>query len=599
MSDKDTINRRPFRAIGFKMPRCALRFGEAPCTATGTPKCHNLYWTCKDKENYTPTGAIEYVFTQSDVEFFDCYSVSGDGNTIRTGGIPALISAQATPTEINIAARSEGSGALGVRSTISARISAVPDSLVQPWSDYYLADRGSIEADFWQVMDARTNGLYPGAEVFDYQGYVGQDLDHMQRRRYSMESVSVSREGSVSLSGRDPIMKALQAEYPRATDIALRQDIDDSTTTILVSAREADLDDEFGNTAPRRFVRIGSEIIRYTGFTGSDGDYTLTGVTRGALSTEAASHKQFDPGQRCARHEAQTYYDALRYITENHTPIPDDVLNSATWETEGERWLSTALLTGTIAEPLPYTRVAAELARDGIFNIWWDERGGELKLRALRPPYAPTDAPVILTDEANIELMTPRVERKPDERITRVDVLYNPRNPVEKIDFANAETRRIKIDAEMETDAAGGDGVLPMRIESRWITANANALRVSASIARQYKFPPQYVTIRVDAKDRDVETGDVVDLTTRLIMDTEGNPKTTRWLVKKCDDVTPGTRLELLLQSYEFEGRFAVIMPNDAPSHADATEAELAFGCWMADETTGLMPNGDEPYLLY
>ena len=596
---RDMVNRRPFRAIGLKMPRCSLRFGEAPCTATGTPRCHNIYWTCRDKDNYTPTGSIEYVFLQSDLEFFDCYSEADSGNTIRTGGIPALLSAQATPTEINIAARSEGSGALGVRSTITARISAFPDSLVQPWSDYYLDDRGPVDADFWQVLDARTNGLYPGAEIYDYQGYVGQALEDMQRRRYSMESVSISREGSVSLSGRDPIMKALETEYPRGTDIALREDISDTTGTILVSGLEEDVDNAFGNTGSRRFLRIGSEIVEYTGYNGSGGDWTLTGVTRGAIGTEAASHNQFDACQRVAYHENQTYYEALKYIIENHTPIPDDTLNSDTWDTEGERWLQASQMTGAIAESVPFTSVAAELARDGLFSIWWDERSGELAIRALRPPFEATDTLYTLTDDDNIELLTPKVDRKPDERITRVDVLYNPRDPVEATDFSNAANRRIRIDAEMESDDAGGDGVMPLRIESRWIRTNTNALRVASSIMRQYRLPPKYVTLRIDAKDREIKTGDVIDLTTRLILDTEGQPVQLRWIVKKCHDVTPGTRLELKLQSYQYDGRFFIIMPNGSPSYADATPAQRVNAGYISDDATGRMPNGDEPYLIF
>ena len=125
MSDKDTVNRRPFRAIGLKMPRCGLRFGVAPCTATGSP-CHNLRGTCKDTDNYDPSGSIEYVFIQSDVEYLDCYRSQNGGDDIRTGGIPALVSAKATPTELNLAGRSEGSRALGVRSTIGATIAAIP-----------------------------------------------------------------------------------------------------------------------------------------------------------------------------------------------------------------------------------------------------------------------------------------------------------------------------------------------------------------------------------------------------------------------------------------------------------------------------------------
>jgi hypothetical protein len=600
MSERDTINRRPFRAIGLKMPRCSLRFGVGPCTATGTPKCHNLRATCKDTENYTPTGSVEYVFVQDDVEFFDCYKSENNGNDIRTGGIPALTSAQAKATELNLAGQSEGSTAIGTRSTISASISSFPDSLVQPWVDYYLADRGPIKADFWQVLSPRTNDLFPGAEVFDYQGYVGDALEDMQKRRYLFNAITVPREGRVRIEGRDPIMKALETEYPRATEITLVVDIDAvQTGGIQVSAQQADLADAFGNTGNLRLLTIGREIISYTGFTATGGNWTLTGVQRAQVGTEAAQHKTLAACQRAAYHSQQSYYQALRYIIDNHTPIPSDTLDGDSWDEEGNRFLGAALMTGVIAAPMKFTAVASELTRDGKFSMWYDERTGKMKIRALRAPYPPTDQPVTLTDESNIELMSPQIEVAPDERITRVNVLFDERSPTGRGEFANYETRRIIVDAETENPEVADNGIIPKRIESRWIRTRANALGVGVAMLKQYRLPPKYVTIRVDAKDRDINTGTVVDLKTRLIIDSEGEPVQLRWVVRSCYDVDPGTRVELHLQSYGFAGRYAVIMPNNTPSYNDATQAQRDFGCFIAETATKRLPNGDEPYLIY
>jgi hypothetical protein len=597
---KDTVNRRPFRAIGLKMPRCSLRYGEAPCTASEGPFCHNLYWTCQDKENYTPEGSVEYLFIQRYAEYLDSYMAENSGNDIRTGGIPALVNARATPTQLNLAGQSENSRAIGVRSTISATLSSFPDSLVQPWVDVYAGDRGVIDADVGQVLSARTHDLYPGAEVFDYQGYFDQALDDMQKRRYLFDAVTVPREGRVTLSGRDPIMKALETEYPRATEITLAADITAMQTSgIAVSASEADIDDAFGNTGSLRLLTIGSEILSYTGYDADNGNWVLTGVERGAVGTDASSHSQFAACQRAAYHLRQSYYDALRYIIDEHTPIPSDVLDGATWDTEGRRFLQGANLTGVIPAPLKFTAVAGELTRDGKFSMWYDERVGQLVIRALRAPFAPTDQPVTLTDDDNIELLSTRVKVAPDERITRVDIFYNERNPTARDDFANYETRRIRIDDETERPEVADGGIIPLRIQSRWMRTNANAVSVGAAILKQYRLPPKYVTIRIDAKDRDIKTGTVIDLKTRLIMDSEGQPEELRWIVKQCDDVNPGTRLELKLQIYQYEGRYAVIMPNGTPSYDDASQEERDFGCFIAETETELMPNGDDPYFFY
>jgi hypothetical protein len=115
----------------------------------------------------------------------------------------------------------------------------------------------------------------------------------------------------------------------------------------------------------------------------------------------------------------------------------------------------------------------------------------------------------------------------------------------------------------------------------------------------RYRLIPKYLSLELDAKDRSIGVGGVVAVATAGFVDTEGGMLSTLWQVVKADEFRPGDAIRLELQSYFFIGRFGFIMPSTATDdYATATDAEKETGLYIADETTGLMPNGDPPYLI-
>ena len=57
-----------------------------------------------------------------------------------------------------------------------------------------------------------------------------------------------------------------------------------------------------------------------------------------------------------------------------------------------------------------------------------------------------------------------------------------------------------------------------------------------------------------------------------------------------------GERIKIVVQSYQFAGRFAYAMPNGSPKYLPATAAQRDPGMFAADPITLKMPNGDPPY---
>ena len=139
------------------------------------------------------------------------------------------------------------------------------------------------DAPFWAFWRAR-NAFYNGALISVWDGYHGQTLAQMQRRDYIVESISGPSNGKVTIKIADPLRlaEAKESKFPPEISAQLVNDLDLTSTTVRVSAHVADLDRACGNTGARKFIKIGSKIIQYSGHTlDGDGYRTLTGVVRG------------------------------------------------------------------------------------------------------------------------------------------------------------------------------------------------------------------------------------------------------------------------------------------------------------------------------
>src|SRR5690606_13260288 len=123
------------------------------------------------------------------------------------------------------------------------------------------------------------------------------------------------------------------------------------------------------------------------------------------------------------------------------------------------------------------------------------------------------------------------------------------------------------------------------KIYSRWLQSDAQAVNVTARLLSRYRNNPRYATISVDAKDRAMWTGDVVDMLHRGVVDDTGAPLETRYQILSAEETVPGHSVEYRLEVYEYSINFRIglWMDDDAPDFADATEVERATGAWWAD----------------
>jgi hypothetical protein len=592
------MTREVVEILELRQKRCGLRFGIGACPAVIGPKvpakCLNTYATCPVKAAYDPTGQVRWLFTKPGMPVPRLTDLS-DPDDILTNAYPVLRDISfTTKTKMNPGGSRDTESPFGVFGSFTARLTdfTVKDDVADPY-----AGERNISGSFWGLFRARLGEAYSQLEAYIYRGYRGQDLSTMQVMRYDVQSFD-AKVGECRIEGRDPTARTAgsKAQFPRASDLQLVAAIDAVTTVIQVGGTEADLSAVFGNVAGRRAIRIGTELIEYTGHTALSGVYTLTGVVRGIGGTVAASHAQDDLCQRAGWYREIPLYLVGQDLMENHAGL-NGLVDAAAWAIEGGRYLPTLRVRETfVTSPVPVQDLMAEIMRDGMFSAWWDAIDGTIPLLAVRPPMG---AVPVLSDRAHIIAPGVDVGSNPDDRITRVVIYYNQVNPTTRLDEkTNYRNGRLRVIGGLESPNYADGTVRERAFYSRWISTNAQALLVGASLLRRFGETPKYATAILDAKDRGVRVGDVISLDTYSLVDAWGNKFLENWQVISRDEPIPGHNVQVVLQTSEQAGRFAIIMANDAPDYADATAEERLSGCWLADDLTGLMPNGDDPYLI-
>lgn len=586
----------PLQIVELRQPRCALRFGLGTCPATGTPKCYNTWATCPTAATravYDNTGFISWRFVNNSpgLRAFGDFT---DADDVQTNGIPVSnLSVSTTKSQINVAGILSGKSPFGVHATVSVSMDDFRFS--DEVGDFYLADRTDMPSrTFWTTFLAR-NALLSKMQLIIYDGYEGEALSAMRQRLYILDAIDGPSGGKVTLRGVSPLMLAdeKRALFPPAYDIALYADITETATSFdVITNAESNISGVIGISS-FRYIVIGSEIISYTGYTVvTAGQYTLTGVTRGVGGTVEASASSGDKVGRVGYFQNALMVDAAEYLMTECTPVEDAWIDLAGWEAERDTYLTAAYCDTFVVTPTPVVTLMGELCQQGTFNVWWDEYDQLIKLQAVRPPAgtvpALSDVETILADSAELTM-------EPEARLTRILVYYR------KIDATKTGPENYQvvtgvIEGDGELEEAGGEP-RTLEIFARWVQSEAQAYQVITRTFLRYKNIPKMLSIKISAKDREIKPGDVLDITTRVVVDTEGKSKEARWQVVSWSEIIAGQTYQIDMQDFDLAGRFAWIADNASPNYPAATDAEKDPSAFFSD-ASGLMADGSSGYLF-
>lgn len=577
----DLFGRVPNQVAEIVQDFCQNTYGVSPCTAAGSAgtECFNTFKTCQDRVNYAKgQKVVRFVKTMQD--------------TPKTwGAIPQIKDIQITPPRINAGGKSASSQALGTRGTVVIELQDGPSSDLQ--LDPYVATRPYDPMErgtFWTKWIAR-NPYFINRPLRLRLGYLGQDIEDMSLRYYVINRIEgPDSNGRVKIHGFDVLrlVDDQKAQAPAASPGKLNADVTNVATSLTVTG--AVLADY--QAAPGT-IRIQKEVMTYTSLTESLGVLTFSGLTRGTDGTLADAHTTDDSVQRCLRYTDESPVAVLVDLFSTWGKVNTGALNVAGWTAEANIWLVGYELTTLITEPTGVAKLIAEICEQLQIMIWVDEKVGQVQMMALRPPLI---APKILEESSNIVKGSAEFKIDPEQRVSQVWLYFKQHNPTLKLDDENNYLEwRIRADLPAEGPNEHDESKVD-KIHSRWLKTGSLVNDIQQRILARYRDNPVVGSITVDAKDRDIWTGQLIRIRSKQLTDETGAIATRQFQVTGANEIKPGHHIKLDLQSYDFLAyKQARYMGDSAPDYGAASEAELLTGAWYADND-GLLPDMSDGY---
>ena len=558
---------RPITIVELDMDRCTLVYGVGACAAIGAAanSCYNTRATCQYSAAFT--SAVQ-TYRLSD---------SGIGLPPEVEAIPCIESVSIAPTRLTPLK------GLGQRASINVILNdfAHHDRVFDP----YVADRAYAPEDqgsFWARFRAR-HKYYQGRTLRVMTGSILSPWDWacFQDRNYVIEKISgPDRSGKMTITAKDVIKLADndRSTCPKASTSTLSADISAAATSLTllpagIGAAEYAVREQVTGSG---YVRIGSEIMAYTR---SADVLTITRGGAGAWGTTAAAHTAGDTVQLCASWSAANVATViLEMLGANYAGIPAAYLTSTAWASEASGVLSAYLITGIVSKPEGVNKLIAELAEQCMLMVWWDEVTQLIQIKGIAPPTVVTE----LTDDANLIMDTVQVEDDPTLRVSQVWVYYS------RIDASGDDKpenyRNLYVQADLNAEGADQYGEQRIKqIKSRWLTTAGPVAQIASRSLNWLRDNPRAIRFVLDGKDRDLDVGEAVDITSDAIQGASGAPLTTGAFVTERRDAQNG-RIEYSALSVGWRGRYGHIAPGG--SNATGTHVPSTYSGTIADYST-------------
>lgn len=568
------ISRTPIQLVIVTLDKCSLTYGVSPCTASLAVglECQNTFFTCQDKVNYDKT-TVSHKYTTFEAP-------------IPFAARPYIKAISTIPTKIQNKLTTVGRRKIQMVDELSDDINIDP----------YFATRASIQGEYWKKLVAR-NPNYNGRRVEIYEGYLGlTEAQFEQRWTGTLENITISRD-VVTLSCVDNLAELQKLKVPEDIKAKTLNDVTDSQTSIVLDTL-LKADGEQIDSAG--YVQLGSEIIEYTSLNVPANQLNVGGEGRGAFSTTASAH---DEGAKLAL--------VKYYSPDNPFDIMQTILNEAGIDNEHIDTSAFPYWRDWPKTDIDYSAII--LSGDGVTaqdlfweivnlidsQVWQDE--DQLITIRRRIANEPGRTYTDLTDTSNIIFKSGNSDYNEQSRRTRF-VMHWGKSAIGDFDNVSSYT---DVDIAIDADSEGENGHDDIREEvilSRWFSKRflqeeivdryaANLVRRKL-LSRVDAVP--LITVSVELKDEGIKTGGNVVLTTDEILQPDGNPISSNYMVISRDQL----RGKLNLQLVKFpKHRICFIATNGITDYDSATTPEREYG--FIANSNGEMPNTDPGYLIW
>ncbi len=582
LDERIKIGREPLTIVEMDIDRCANEFGVLPCEAVLTEpgsQCFNTFRTCQDLPN----------FNRSTFTHKFCENVPGLPVTL--GAIPSITRGGVvlSPTILDPAKT------LGIRGkvTITFQDHTYHDAQLDPYVDGRTYDPMET-GTFWGKFLAR-NPNYENRPLRVTVGYL-DDQNVFQpgdSRLYVIDKINgPDANGRVTLVAKDilKIAEDKSAKCPKASGGKLIADITDTQTSF-------DIDIAGGYSGALAAIKVDREVMLAT-LSGN----TFTVTQRGAYNTEAKAHRTNAAVQECVIFDDMNVIDIVYFLltdTDNGAGIDPSFINFSEWEFERDNWLFLNIYTRILATPTGITKLLSEISQQSLLSIWWDERVQQIKLRSSAPLIDISGVPTF-RDGDSIIGNSLKLERLTQDRITQIWLYSELEDPV--ADPGKQESyQQLTIRSDLDSESPEGFGDKRERIIlGTWLNNVSDAVKLDITFRtiNKFKESPVKAVFKLDAKDSDAWTGDIIFIETDQIQDQFGRPTVLTLMVTKAREIDHGTTIEYeATTAFDYQLNYFRWAPAGIPDFTSATDEQKRTYGWWTDDGIGFLPGGVQPYV--
>lgn len=592
------ISRTPSTLIIITLDYCSRVFGTSPCLATGTP-CYNTWPTCRYTSAYQQ-GFKDYKFCSRDAP------TPLPGENVR----PYLDEADYLGQEI----RPQEAFTLNQQLTLTMADEEDNDIGIDPYRvSSTLRDAGggnnqsiAPAGTFWRKLITR-NRNYKNRIVTVKQGFVQSGFAEVDYNLYFkgiLDNISFDNKGRAKLSIKG-LLQLTDVDYPKKSDGQLSADIDSSATSFTLKAWtgvDTSTSPIVSQYDASGYVRVNSEIFYYSSRSvdTTTGITTFSGLQRGQFNgdgwSQATSHKAGDITQQVKTYVDQNPIDIMKDLL-NQAGILDTDIDVGQFNSERDKWFVGVKFRGILHEPVKVKTYLQELREQTFTSIW---QGDDQKIKVkFTGPNLPGQTYRQISDAANIIRSSHAVDDKKYEYLSRATIFYDIEANKPGSEPAQFKRATVVINSDVESTNESGAVSSRKPIYSRWIRTDLAGDSYTRSVAnrilRQTYQGVQTIQFELELKDEDLALGEIFELTSKDVVDIDGQPKIEKWQVIKKQKSSRG-RTQYVAVNTRLKKRYLFIAPNGTPNYTSASDAQKEYG--FICNNSGKMSNGDDGYLI-
>ena len=642
------FERKPCTVLELTLDKCANVFGTLPCTASGAigTECYNTYGTCQAQASYlkttqvvqfvsrgvqSPLGmslrpyllAANFSPTQLNIE---AGLATRNSITVQLADEPdndadqdpyyATRPAKATGTFMTrLLARNQYY--FGRTATLRRGF------VVSPWdwtlflNETYQIDtvtwpdaNGILQftlkdalkfADLAKIPAPTSGALQADLKALENTGQVVAATSNtitLQSAASAVDNYYVGMEVYITNStgaGQRRVISAYAGASYTATLATVFSVIPDTTSTYQIGALSINVGtsvgvqySDTGTSGKNEYLRVGSEIIRYSAKSGDVLSWADT-TYRAAWGSTIADHKMGDAVQLCRAYEDQPVSTVLLSMLAE-SGVPSALIDTVTFVSEDALWYGSAYhIDACLSAPDSVPTYLGEILTQINACIWADPQTSLIEFKGLMPSQS---APPLWDENQTIISGSLTITSQDTLRITQAAINYAlydaTANLTEPKNYLRAE---MAINANAMSVNEYGDS-RPDLVYSRWFEIGKNNAVHASAVRKMNRLAdaPKDITLSIDPKDYTVPVGQAANIRSRRLVDITGAAMTTQCIVTSITD--RGAQIDVSLRTTNFDSRAGFIATAADPDYpTDTVYAHIAL-------STGLMADGSAGYTI-